>query len=154
MSTQITGKQIKDSSITNSKLSTTTGDIGGAWTSWTPTWTNLSVGNGTQLATYTVIGKTVFFRLFLTFGSTTSITAGDPRFSLPLTVINSCHAIVTLVDTGIQNYQTTWSITNPFYVTIGTATTSYVNGTGISSTVPFTWSTGDTIHVSGFYETS
>jgi hypothetical protein len=48
--------------VTNAKLATSAGEIGAAWASWTPTWTNLSVGNGTMAGAYIQIGKTVHFR--------------------------------------------------------------------------------------------
>jgi hypothetical protein len=64
--------------------------VGGAWTqvstlglqSFTPTWTNLTVGNATQAAEYQLAGKILTFRIFLTFGSTTGIT-GNLSVALP-----------------------------------------------------------------------
>jgi hypothetical protein len=35
--------------VTNAKLATSAGEIGAAWASWTPTWTNLTVGNATPV---------------------------------------------------------------------------------------------------------
>lgn len=55
---------------------------GTAWASWTPTWTNITVGNGTLVAKYGQFGKLVFFRLHLTFGSTTAVS-GNSAFSPP-----------------------------------------------------------------------
>src|SRR6185369_9654216 len=57
-----------------------------AWGSWTPSWTNLSVGNGTVVAKYVQIGKTVFARLSLVLGSTSTVT-GPVIFSLPVTSV-------------------------------------------------------------------
>jgi hypothetical protein len=51
--------------------------LGLAWTTWAPTWTNVTVGNGTVIAKYAVVGKTVFFRVAIIFGTTTSIS-GTP----------------------------------------------------------------------------
>lgn len=45
----------------------------GAWTSWTPSWTNLTVGSGTTSASYQVTGKTVIAELNFTFGSGSSV---------------------------------------------------------------------------------
>jgi hypothetical protein len=47
-----------------------------AWTAYTPTWTSdsgsPSIGNGTLVGRYKQLGKTVFFNLKLTYGSTTT----------------------------------------------------------------------------------
>lgn len=42
------------------------------WTSWTPSWTDLTIGNGTEVAEYKQIGKTVFVRGHIIAGTTTS----------------------------------------------------------------------------------
>lgn len=71
-------------SVTNAKLSTTSGEPGGAWTSWSPTFTGFTIGNGTVTARYTLIGKTVHARFHILYGSTTQIT-GDFGISNPVT---------------------------------------------------------------------
>lgn len=56
-----------------------------AWTSWTPTWTNITIGNGTVTAKYKQIGKTVFARVSVTGGSTSSGNGGAvQQISLPV----------------------------------------------------------------------
>jgi hypothetical protein len=47
--------------------------LNGIVTTFTPTWTNLTVGNATQVGEYQIIGKALTFRISLTFGSTTGI---------------------------------------------------------------------------------
>lgn len=54
-----------------------------AWDTYTPTWTNLTVGNGTVIARYLQIGKTVHVRISLT-GGTTSSASGAVSVSLPV----------------------------------------------------------------------
>lgn len=49
--------------------------IEGAWTAWTPTYSGITVGNGTSTGRYAVIGRTVIARFTLSFGTTTAITA-------------------------------------------------------------------------------
>ena len=46
------------------------GNTGGAWQTWTPTYNNLTVGNGTVTCGYKQIGKTVTFRWIFQLGST------------------------------------------------------------------------------------
>src|SRR5207253_1317172 len=45
------------------KLTQNSVNMLGAWQSWTPTWTNLTVGNAVQACKYIQIGKTVHFRV-------------------------------------------------------------------------------------------
>jgi hypothetical protein len=54
-----------------------------AWNSFTPTWTNLTIGNGTTAGYYCQIGKTVFGRIYYKWGSTTS-ASGAISFALPV----------------------------------------------------------------------
>lgn len=130
----------------------------GAWTSWTPTWTNLTVGNGTVNAAYAKVGRTVQFRLLVTFGSTTSMSE-LPAFTLPVTAASVYGAgewpigSGTLLDAGTKAW-----IGAP-QVAISDPAKAYVrsdDGSGgwrnPSSTVPFTWTTTDKIMLSGTYE--
>ena len=56
----------------------------GAWLSYTPTWTNLTVGNGTVVTKYVRVGSMVTYTGKITIGSTTSI-AGFVSVALPVT---------------------------------------------------------------------
>jgi hypothetical protein len=60
---------------------------GGAWTQYTPTWTaspsNPVIGNGTMLARYRITGKTLYWRLTMVMGSTTTFGSGTWSWSLP-----------------------------------------------------------------------
>ena len=56
-----------------------------AWQSWTPTLGNITVGNGTLIARYCQMGKTVHFQISIKAGSTSSASS-SPRFSLPVTI--------------------------------------------------------------------
>jgi hypothetical protein len=52
------------------------------WTAYTPSNSNITIGNGTEVAEYLAISDIIFVRYLLTFGSTTSIT-GNVNFGLP-----------------------------------------------------------------------
>lgn len=58
------------------------------WTAYTPAWTgataNPVIGNGTRVGAYRQRGKTVDFRAFVTFGSTTTYGTGAWSLSLPV----------------------------------------------------------------------
>src|SRR5690348_3539726 len=54
-----------------------------AWVAWVPTLTNLTLGNGTQVANYRQVGKTVDFIWTLLLGSTSAVGT-VPSFTLPV----------------------------------------------------------------------
>ena len=127
-----------------------------AYQSWTPTLTNLTLGNGTMSGRYIQIGKFVHATLNLTWGSTTSAT-GTFTFSSPVTMAtpnNTYIGTCRLLDNGVQNY--------PGMVLIATSTTlipfaQYVANTwseasNLAPTSPFTWGTGDNLAFSITFE--
>src|SRR4029079_8516910 len=61
-----------------------------AWTYYTPTWTGLTVGNGTSSFQWTRAGKTAFVRGRFTLGSTSSV-GGTTGFypSMPTSIENA-----------------------------------------------------------------
>jgi hypothetical protein len=127
---------------------------GGSWTSWTPTLTNITVGDGTRVSVYQQIGKTVRWRFKLTFGSTSSFGAG-PTFTLPVTA----HANYTVGVTAgnVSGYDA--SLVQKyagmaFYDASGRifAANQASPISAFSSTVPFTWTTSDVFAAEGFYE--
>lgn len=154
---------IQSSAITAPKIGT---DSSFAWTSWTPTWTNLTVGNATQVARYSQIGKTVNFHLQFTWGSTTTIGAADTTFSLPVAAHSSYNKAFSMgIGTG-----TVWRSISAYPVMLGTGTSTsnayiqaiktnggagaiYGQEGGFTSTTPTSgWTTSDVIELSGTYE--
>jgi len=128
----------------------TTGN--GAWTSWTPTATNYTVGNGTVTARYVQLGKSVLFRFNFVLGSTSAIS-GDLNFTLPVTATTNHVVHGILVDTGNNVYPAVASLTSASCAVraINTAGT-YAQFTFLSSSIPFTWGSTDEIVVTGIYE--
>jgi hypothetical protein len=127
---------------------------GNGWTTFTPTWTNLTVGNGTNTGAYAYAGRTTFIRTQFTFGSTSS-TTGGAYFLLPQTAVASIYffgeAVYIDSSTGIY-YKGALSIASAaelrYYSASGATTTLLV----ISSVSPMTWATGDVIFTNGYYE--
>lgn len=74
---------ITDSAVIPAKLQTGTG-AGWSYQSYSPTLTNLTMGNGTMVSKYIQTGKTVEFYVLITFGTTTAIT-GTVTGTLPVT---------------------------------------------------------------------
>lgn len=148
---------------TQNNLLVGTGTIGaklgiGAWASWTPSYTFLTVGNGTVVAKYIQVGKIVVFYYQLTFGSTTTIDASNPTISLPTSASSNL-----LDDTPIGHlncfdngtgyyYGQVWKRSAVMFPIVGDASGTYVKAVGPSSTIPFTWTTGDVLVISGAYE--
>ncbi|HEX5704888.1 MAG TPA: hypothetical protein VFX97_16945 [Pyrinomonadaceae bacterium] len=138
-----------------------TASLGAAWASYVPTWTNITVGNGTVTAKFQQIGKTVFVVVHLVFGSTTAVS-GAGIFSLPVTsvaLVGAANAtplgVSQFYDTSAgQNSAGNVVLTSTTTALLGVAKTdgTYLQTVGTSSTVPFTWTTGDEIHAEFFYE--
>lgn len=152
---------IAASAVTPTKLVSGTG-TGWAWASWTVTWTNITVGNGTVTSKYIQIGKTVFYRVVFVLGTTSSIASGA-AFSLPVTKANygesgsgsSFIGDVEMEDTGASNY--TGKVFAAGAATTGqiyasNAGSTYVGQQTITNLVPFTFASGDSINMQGFYE--
>lgn len=129
-----------------------------AWASFTPTWsgsvTNPAIGNGTFDGKYLQVGKTVYFRLVVTMGSTTTYGSGAWGLTLPVAPIASQAAAAVYVDSSAS---ARWS--GSAWLTNGSGIFRMLPPTdagssGISPTVPFTWATSDQIIITGTYETA
>jgi hypothetical protein len=160
----VTTAKIADASVTNAKLSTTAGELGGAWQSWALAWTNLTVGNGTVTAKYQQIGKTVRFRVRVLFGSTTAIS-GSVDFTLPASThadyqnATSTHFVIgtgELVDSGTNTFgarvRTVSTDATKATIVASNATGTYEQFTVLSSTGTHVWAVNDEILVQGEYE--
>jgi hypothetical protein len=131
----------------------------GAWADWGTTPTNLTVGSGTLVSRCCEIGKTRICHIEFTYGTGSSVS-GEPSFSLP----DDINAAVTLLTGTGTIYDSSAGSTGRFdaFVFNGTSSTviirlrnasgTYVQYTSISSTVPFTWATGDKMVLDFTYE--
>lgn len=130
---------------------------------WTPTIGNMTIGNGTMLASYTVSGGRCFVRVSVVFGSTTTITA-TPSITLPLAAASAYGGTglqnyvggVRATDAGVNNYignVSLWAtditkvVIDRFVVSGANVLTSSYN-----ATTPFTWGNGDCWSASFDYE--
>lgn len=125
-------------------------------TTWTPTWTNVTVGNGTHSSWYHRSDGYVDFHASLTFGSTSAVT-GSIQLTLPInavTGVTTINAYGVFYDSSAANsYPVLFAPASTTTLTLNASTASgtYTNVTVTSSTIPFTWATGDIISVSGRY---
>jgi len=157
-STTATG--VKWSPVTNTMLSTTAGDWGGAWSSVATTFTNITNISGTTK--YMKVGKTCMFTIDCTFSGAPVITGTLPLINLPFNRI------------GMQD-QFTFSYyrasdgarfmggSSPWQTAAGMIMTATTNGIAfgspiasvtITATFPFTFANADRMFVSGTYETT
>jgi hypothetical protein len=125
----------------------------GAFTSYTPTLTNITLGNGTVTARYVQVGKlvTVFFNFLL--GSTSAIST-SPSFTLPVTgITDSILYNAYFQDAGTDTYMggINLSTTNAT-IFIPNVSGTYPSFASVTSTVPFTWTTNDFIRTIFTYE--
>jgi hypothetical protein len=130
--------------------------IESAWTSYTPTISGGSVGNGTLTSFYKQIGKTVFVRFKFTLGSTSTVNGF--QISRPVTSVTvpstSMIGLAGLRDAGVAGYVGTVADydTTKFYVTNLKTDSTYAGPPEIGTTTPFTWGTGDEIAFTCVYE--
>jgi len=150
---------VTDGAITPAKLQSGTGSSW-TWQSYTPTFTNVTTGNGTITGKYIQIGKTVFFYARFVFGSTSAIT-GTVSISLPVTSINYTTAYTKVIGqvsafdaSAAQQYTgvSAWTNTTTVEPDITNVSGTYAVSSGITSTIPMTWATGDVLDLNGFYE--
>lgn len=130
-----------------------------AWETWVPTRTNYSLGNGTEVARFLRVGKSITYRYRLTFGSTTTVSSlvdiglpGAPKTGAGGYVVNDVMGSAHLYDDSVGAASRTG----------GTAVFDGGNGiilladrlatAVVQTTNPWTWGVGDVISVSGTYE--
>lgn len=133
----------------------------GTYTAYTPTWTNLTVGNGTQVSAYCRVNNFVHYQGVLTFGSTTSITGSGAGLSLPIT--SGSNFASTTLTFGVVTYRDA----SGGFIVSGTATAltstllnlraenasaTYSQPQFVSSLVPFTFAISDQILWNLYYQ--
>lgn len=130
----------------------------GAWISWTPSYANITVGNGTVVSKYIQLGKTVRFKYKLTFGSTTSIS-GTPTVSFPVTATADLDVNTGVVGVG-QVLDSSAASSSYVMLPIWVSTTTFkpvgYDTSNVkfdfSASSPFTWAVGDILYMAGEYE--
>ena len=128
--------------------------------SYTPTMTVWTLGNGTLTGTYARVQKLIAVTIRLTFGTTTAAAASPPVFTLPVNATNAFEMQSGLngaaLDASAGGIYAIGGLTNT--VSTVSAATQAVNGTyigagqGLTTTVPFIWTTSDTLTLSIVYQ--
>jgi hypothetical protein len=95
-----------------------------AWTAYTPTLGNITLGNGTLDAAYLRVGKTIHAaRCTFSAGSTTTYAAGTLSFSLPV--------VPKTTYTSIGNYAVGTAVVQPGASTTRLPVTAIINTAGL-----------------------
>ena len=131
----------------------------GGYTTWTPTYTDFTLGNGTVSARYAQIGKLVHCQLRVILGPTSSV-AGLITFTLPITASTAVQGgylglnEAACLDSGTAQYPSRCALISSTQAVIFAlaAGGTYVSTQSTSSTVPFTWTTNDQFLVNFVYE--
>lgn len=159
--------------IDSSGLFSGTGTSLGAWTSFAATLagTGWAIGNGTITVAYCKIGRTVYYKGGVVFGTTSTYGAATaPIIGLPGIAVNSTlqsnmgGGVTTSSTVGgtavfVDSSATQGYAVIPVYSnTLGGISFSVLGTNGImtaaTSTVPFTWATGDQINFFVAYEST
>lgn len=132
----------------------------GAYTSYTPTFANTTIGAGTVAGKYNQVGKQVNFKARFTLGSGSAV-GSSPTVTLPVTaaaLISSGTANGDPIGTvSLYDSSATSVWVGLLYATTTGVAVIYTYGasaqtTGLAASTPFVWATGDQIIVSGTYE--
>ena len=130
--------------------------IGEAGTTFTPTWTGYTRGNGTTVAYYVRVNKLVYVYVEETLGSTSAMGT-NPTLTLPITAARAQAVSLSrnrIDDTGAQVY---WGTTAPISTTAvvmyaDNSAGTYVSFASVSATVPMTWASTDKFAIAFVYE--
>ena len=120
-------------------------DGGSKWNSFTPSYTNLSVGNGTSQGLWRYLDGGIRVRQHITFGSTTSIS-GSVSFTIPnsetasatFSVLGNC---MFFDSTTGKNWQGSSQASGS-----GTSISLFAGDDNIDATNPAAYGTSDTIN--------
>jgi hypothetical protein len=121
---------------------------------WTPSWTNLTVGSATQVATFMLYGGLVRANIRLTWAANTSIS-GNVSVSQPITKALDSYTTVgaaALVDAGTALFMGE-GVSNGTNIDLRAikVDSTYAVWAYVTSTVPHTWTTNDIITLEMIY---
>jgi hypothetical protein len=125
---------------------------------WTPTFNNFTVGNGSVFGRYTKIGNVVNLFVGFNMGSTSSIGGSIGSVSgLPFAIesVGSTSyfpAYGIALDAGVA-YYSIFAGGNQTSTQLDSVKTTN-NETAVNATNPFTWGTGDALNLQMTYRTS
>lgn len=126
----------------------------GAWTTYTPTDSQITVGNGVRAARYTRLGRTIHMEWSLVLGTTSALTGSGAQVGLPVAAkaatiaVGSCYYL----DATVRNWVGTCRVGEVSQSLAALYQTEAAGVGSVTNVAPFTWGTGDAIYVSLTYE--
>lgn len=152
---------VADSAITPAKLQSGTGS-GWSYSTWSISWTNFSLGNGTVTSKYIQTGKMVEAHVTIVSGSTTSVS-GAIQLSLPVTSVSYAGtAFVPILGSAIYydasagtlfTGASCWgSTTTAAFRALNVSAVTYANWLNTSASIPMSWAVNDELHCQFTYE--
>lgn len=121
------------------------------WTTYTPSWTNLSVMNGSLTARYRKVGKSVNSSITLVFGSTTSLST-NVYVSVPVTPSSGTTTNSVLGTVGVFDSSAPAWRSGSAFRSGSTVRLILADGTNLGAGAPWTWTTGDILTINLNYE--
>ncbi|MFE4649275.1 hypothetical protein [Streptomyces sp. NPDC056707] len=164
--------EVVDAAVMNQEIRDQFASMFDAWTAYTPAWiaeigSAPSLGNGTLVGDYLKVGRRVDFRILLTWGSTTTGGGPNANWNFGLPAVPATAASWKLTHRGIQliaakSGGTQYSGTATLSATNGGVCRSFRDSFNLNSNAwdgdassPFAaWAAGDTLHISGTYESA
>ncbi len=137
-------------------------DVGPRVQAWTPTLTNMTLGNGTVDAFYQADGEVCWMYFLFALGST-SVMGTDPQFTLPIDAVrpaadlNWAHNVVgpvTIFYNAIgTKYHGTAGLDSDTVCLMrySKIVSTVVEQSQITATAPFTWGANDNLAIAGSY---
>lgn len=135
----------------------------GEWTSFTPTWSNLTIGNGTNTGKYMQVGDWATVEVIVVWGSTTSIAGAVSMTNLPVSNVAGSVQLEghcafydsssgALAPGAIQPSAATTII--PEYFQSNAGPPVFDSMVALAATLPFTWATSDQMYLYFSYRTA
>lgn len=124
----------------------------GSKASWSPSLTNVTVGNGSMQGRYARVGDMVMFQMFFVLGSTSAI-GNNFQCAAPVQPVFGANSAI---GSGFIGRGTSNTGRNLIVARMVTSTDFilYFNGGVVNATAPFattTWQSGDIVSLAGSY---
>jgi hypothetical protein len=117
-------------------------------------FTGITVGNGTLTQRYCEINDVVLFVASFELGSTSALTNGVFQVPVTMSSLDYGSSFTSGIIDGSTQYGSfvRHNTTNAVLIRAASIGATYVQAAVLSSTVPFTWGSGDRIAIQGIYE--
>lgn len=116
------------------------------WVAFTPSWTNVTIGNATNVGMFRYVAGDLHVVVHMVFGSTTSFT-GSVQFVLPDSASALTSADITFSGVGRVKNGTTDEAAHCAVDSGATFAYCFSVANDIGAAAPFTWATGDDLYM-------